>query len=92
MEVPYATSNFNQAMKKRGKGRWFIKIHRRLLKPPYPVIIYCPACGKSLIRVNADLIEIANNFGLKEEELTAQDAWSEQKHTCGAKIALYWKP
>jgi hypothetical protein len=73
------------------RARYFIKLHRRLMKPPYPVKIMCPACGHPFIRVNSDLIEIVNNAGLLESELTAQDAWSEQKHGCGAKITLYWK-
>lgn len=73
------------------QARYFIKLHRRIIKPPYPVVIFCPACGRRLIRVNADLIEITNNFGIQESELKAQDAWSEQKHSCGAKITMYWK-
>lgn len=84
---PIATNKAKRA----GKGRWFIKLHRRLIKPPYPTMIFCPACGRPLIRVNSDLIEIVNNFGMQESEIHAQDAWSEQKHSCGAKITLYWK-
>ena len=73
------------------RARYFIKIHRRLVKPPYPCMIFCPACGHPYIRINADLVEIVNNAGLREVELTANDMWSEQKHSCGAKITLYWK-
>lgn len=89
MDTQYMNSNRRYGIQKG--ARYFIKVHRRLIKPPYPVKIFCPACGHSLIKVNSDLIEISNSFGLKEEELTATDCWSEQKHTCGAKVALYWK-
>jgi hypothetical protein len=71
--------------------RWFIKLHRRLIKPPYPIKVHCPACGHPFMKVNSDLIEISNNFGLSEMDLKAVDAWSQHKHTCGAKITLYWK-
>lgn len=72
-------------------ARWFVKLHRRLINPPYPVRIYCPACGHPFCEVNADLVEIENSFGLPAVELKAVDAWSQHKHTCGAKITLYWK-
>ena len=54
-------------------------------------MIACPNCGHDLIIFNSDLIEIENSFGLSELDLTAHDAWSQQRHTCGAKIALFWK-
>jgi len=72
-------------------AKWFMKIHRRLINPPYPVRIACPACTHWLIEVNADLIEIDNGFGLPPSELKAIDVWMRIKHTCGAKITLYWK-
>lgn len=73
------------------RARYFIRLHRRLMKPPFPVTVMCPACGHPFTRVNSDLIEISNNFGIQESELGAMDAWSQHKHTCGAKITLYWK-
>lgn len=73
------------------KARWFIKLHRRMIKPPYPVNINCPACGRWLVRVNSDLIELNNDFGLQPRELKASDRWTQTKHSCGAKITLYWK-
>lgn len=78
-------------LQQQKKAKWFIKIHRRLIKPPYPVLIHCPACGRPYIRINADMFEIDNSVGLKEVELSAGDMWTEQKHSCGAKITLYWK-
>lgn len=72
-------------------ARWFMTVHRRLIRPPYPVRIYCPACGHPFCEINAELMEISNHFGLPPEELKAPDAWSQHKHTCGAKITLYWK-
>lgn len=72
-------------------ARYFITLHRRLMKPKQPTRIYCPACGHPFCEVNVDLIEISNNFGISKAELKAMDAWSQHKHTCGAKITLYWK-
>lgn len=76
----------------RTNVRWFIKIHRRLIRPPYPTMIHCPNCGGKLIEVNSDMIEVDNDFGIAPQELTAKDTWSRLKHgRCGAKITLYWK-
>lgn len=76
----------------RQKGaRYMVKVHRRLLKPPYPTFLPCPNCGHPWIIVNSNLIEIENSFGMSELDTIARDAWSQQKHTCGAKIVLWWK-
>ncbi len=72
-------------------ARWFLKIHRRLIKPPYPVLIRCPGCGHGFIEVNADVIEISNDFGLPAKELKAVDVWQRIKHSCGALVVVYWK-
>lgn len=80
-----------ERLNRQKNARWILKVHRRLIKPPYPTMIACPNCGHNLIIVNSDLIEIENSFGLSELDLTAHDAWSQQRHTCGAKIALFWK-
>lgn len=70
---------------------WYIKLHRRLIKPPYPVLIFCPNCGHGLIEVNADVLEISNDIGLPPTELQASDAWNRLRHSCKAKIVLYYK-
>lgn len=72
-------------------ARYFFKFHRRLIKPPYPVKIHCPGCGRPFVRVNTDLIEVENSFGMQERELKAVDTWTEYRHTCGTKIVTYWK-
>lgn len=78
-------------MKRVQKGAtWFIKLHRRLIKPPYPVDIRCPSCGYWMMKVNSDIIEISNDFGLPPKELKAVDVWMRIKHQCGATINLYW--
>lgn len=71
-------------------AKWFIKLHRRLIKPPYPVLISCPACGHKLIEVNSDLVEMSNDFGLAPRELTAKDTWTRIRHGCGSYIVIYY--
>lgn len=75
----------------RNNVKWFFKIHRRLIKPPYPVLLFCPNCGNPFIEINHDIVEISNDFGLPYTQLTAKNTWIRQKHErCGAKITLYW--
>lgn len=71
-------------------SRWFIKLHKRLIKPTEPVYIHCPACGRNLFQVNSDMIEITNDFGIQKTELKAVDSWMRLKHTCKAMIVVYW--
>lgn len=75
----------------RNNVKWFYRIHRRLIKPPYPVKLPCPNCGRYFIEVSADMIEIDNYEGAGYLDITAKDIWARIKHTCGAKITLYWK-
>lgn len=76
----------------RNNVKWFIKLHRRLIKPPYPTMLHCPNCGGPLIEVNSDMVEVSNDPGMPKQQLTAKDAWSRIKHyKCGAMIVLYWK-
>lgn len=70
--------------------RWFMKLHRGQIKPPFPVNINCPACGRWLLKVNAATVEIENSFGVNHKELTANDRWLQIKHTCTAKITIFW--
>ncbi len=72
-------------------ARWFIKVHRRMIKPPYPVLMSCPACGHKLVEINADVFELSNDFGLPPRELTAKDIWMRLRHSCGAFIVFYYK-
>jgi hypothetical protein len=74
------------------KTFWSLKIHQRLIKPPYPVYIACPACGHKLISVNADMIEISNDFGLPWSEIKSFYKWQQIKHSCGSKINMIWMP
>lgn len=74
----------------QNNARYFMKIHRRLIKPPYPVKIACPACGRWFIEVNADTIEVTNDHGLPYREVKADDVWQKIKHNCGTTIVLYW--
>jgi hypothetical protein len=71
-------------------AKWFLKIHRRLIKPPYPVKIPCPGCSHWLIEVNSDIVEISNDFGLPPRELKAVDVWMRIRHSCGTMVTLYW--
>lgn len=76
----------------RNNVKWFVKIHRRLIKPPYPTMIHCPNCGGKLIEVSSDMIEVDNYEGVKYIDINAKDVWQRIKHkACGAKITLYWK-
>lgn len=71
---------------------WFIKIHRRLIRPPFPTMIHCPNCGGPLIEVNADMAEVSNDPGIPFSEVVAKDPWVRLRHyKCKAKITLYWK-
>jgi hypothetical protein len=76
---------------RRTTSDWIFKIHRRMIKPPYPVLIFCPGCGHGLIEVNANYVEVDNSFGLSPKQLRAEDIWSRLKHSCGSTIVLYWK-
>jgi hypothetical protein len=73
------------------KTRWFVKLHRSLIKPPHPTNINCPACGRWMMRVNSYTIELENSHGVNFSELKAGDRWSQHKHSCSALITLYWK-
>lgn len=74
------------------RALYSIILHRRLLKPPLPIRIYCPGCGLVFLRrVNADRIEVHNSPVMQVVELTARDAWCELQHGCGTLIQLYWK-
>lgn len=77
--------------KRKSKTKWFVKLHHRLIKPPFPVDIRCPACGHWLTKVNSDTIEISNDHGVSIKELKAGDSWNTVTHGCGAVINLYWK-
>ena len=70
---------------------WYLKLHRQQLKPPFPVLIFCPNCGHSLIEVNANGLELSNDIGLPATQLQASDAWMRIRHSCKAKIVLYYK-
>lgn len=69
---------------------YYYRIHRRLIKPPYPILLFCANCGHGLIEVNSDQVEIANSFGLPSNELKVADVWHRIKHSCGASITIYW--
>jgi hypothetical protein len=69
-----------------------IKLHQRLIKPPYPVMISCPACGHKFMEVNSDIIEISNDFGLPWNEIRAFYHWQRIKHSCGSFINVLWIP
>lgn len=69
---------------------YYIRLHRRMIKPPYPILIFCPNCGHGLIEVNADIIEISNSFGLPPTELVVTDIWHRLTHSCKAKLVIYW--
>lgn len=75
----------------RNNVKWFVKIHRRLIHPPYPTMIHCPNCGRPFIEVSSDLIEVDNYEGARYIDIAAKDIWCRIKHGCGAKITLYWK-
>jgi hypothetical protein len=70
---------------------WYIKLHRQQLKPPFPIMVFCPNCGHGLIEVNALGIEISNDIGLPPTQLTPSDAWTRYKHKCKAFIVIYYK-
>lgn len=76
--------------KHHNKTRWIYKLHRHLMKPPYPVMLPCPNCMRPLIEVNATTVELENGFGFGTKELIAKDAWSLIKHNCGTKVTIYW--
>lgn len=71
-------------------AKWSMIIHRRLIKPPYPVQLKCPGCGRTFVEVNSDVVMISNDFGLPPKELKAIDVWSRIRHNCGTTIVLYW--
>lgn len=76
----------------RNNMKWFMRIHRRLIRPPYPTKIYCPNCGRPFIKVSSDMVEVTNDLGLSFSDLTARDVWAQVKHqSCGAIITLFWK-
>ena len=71
-------------------SQWFIKLHKRLIKPQAPVHVHCPACGRTIFEVNSSMIEISNDFGIQTKELKAIDSWMRVRHTCSAYIVVYW--
>lgn len=76
----------------RTNVRWFIVLHRRLIKPPHPTMVYCPNCGRPFLEVNSDMVEVSNVQGPATQQLIAKDAWIRIKHyACKALIVLYWK-
>lgn len=67
-------------------------IHKRLVKPKFPVLLHCASCGRPIFEVNSDTIEIHNTFGMSQESLKASDNWIRHKcHSCSAHISILWK-
>lgn len=80
----------SERLNRQKDTRWIMKLHRHLVKPPYPVLVGCPNCMHPLVEVNATTIEIENTIGFGGKDVLAKDAWLRIRHTCGAKITLYW--
>lgn len=76
--------------KRQQRANWYVRLHRGTMKPPYPILIFCPNCGHGLIQVNAETIEISNGYGLPSTEIEARDVWQRIIHSCKAAIVLYW--
>lgn len=74
-----------------GQMEWFVKVHASQMHPPYPALVYCPNCGHGLIEVNATAFEVSNDIGMESSTLTGSDPWFRLRHSCRAKIVLYWK-
>lgn len=72
-------------------AHYFFILHRRVIRPPFPVLIRCPNCGHGLCKVNSDLVEISNSYGLSPAYVKAADAWQQIQHSCGATITMLWK-
>ena len=72
--------------------RFAFILHRRLVKPHFPVLLHCPACGRALFEVNSDTIELSNSFGVDSKSIVASDNWSRHRcHSCKASISILWK-
>lgn len=71
--------------------RFVFFLHKRLVKPNFPVLLHCPGCGRPLYEVNSDTIELSNSFGLSQSTLKASDNWIRHRcHSCKAEINLLW--
>lgn len=72
--------------------RFSFFLHKRLVKPNFPVLIRCPGCGRPVCEINSDTIEMSNSFGLSQQSLKASDNWIRIKcHSCAAHISILWK-
>lgn len=72
--------------------RFAFFLHKRLVKPGYPVLLHCPGCGRPFGEYNSDTIEINNGFGMSQISIKASDSWERHKcHSCGAKLSILWK-
>jgi hypothetical protein len=71
-------------------GKFFYKIHKSQVKPPYPVILFCAGCGHSLFKVNSDTIEVANDRGFDYKDVLTEDIWIQLRHRCGNFLTFYW--
>jgi hypothetical protein len=70
---------------------WIVKVHSSQLIPPYPVIIFCPNCGHGMIEANGTSFELSNDLGMSPSSLVGSDPWYRLRHSCKAKIVLYYK-
>lgn len=72
---------------------WIVKVHADQLRPPWPVLIMCPNCGHGLIEANATGFEVSNDIGVEPSSLLdSNDPWFRLRHSCRAKIVLYYMP